>query len=261
MFERVDALLVHYTVEGPDDAPVLLMLHSLGTSLHVWDPQVRSLSRSFRVIRPDLRGHGLTSVPAGPYSMAQMAADMLGLMDALGIARAHLAGISIGGRIALEMAALAPKRVESLILCDTALAFPPAALWQQRAEAVRADGIAAIADAVMARWVVDATRPDSCGLRQMLLRTPAEGYAGAAEALRDATAASIQGRVACPATIIVGEKDSSTPPEAAQAIHASIPGSTLAVIPAGAHIPTYECAEAVTRACRVALAGHAPSRP
>ncbi|WP_424135773.1 alpha/beta fold hydrolase [Roseomonas chloroacetimidivorans] len=256
MFERVGDLLVHYVEEGPADAPVLLMLHSLGTSLHVWDPQASALSRSFRVLRPDMRGHGLTEVTAGPYDIPSLAHDVLGLLKQLGIRRAHVAGISIGGRIALEMAALAPDAVETLILCDTALTFPPADLWQHRADVVRASGIEAIADAVMARWVVDAAQPSALGLRQMLLRTPPEGYAGAAEALRDVTPDSVRGRINCPTTIIVGEKDLSTPPEAAQTIHSAIPGSAMTVIPAGAHIPTFECAAGVTKAIRSALTQH-----
>jgi 3-oxoadipate enol-lactonase/4-carboxymuconolactone decarboxylase len=257
MFEHVGELIVHYVEQGPPDAPVLLMLHSLGTNLHVWDPQARALSRHFRVIRPDIRGHGLTEVTAGPYAMAQLAQDALGLLAALGVRRAHVAGISIGGRIAMEMASQSPGSVESLILCDTALAFPPTELWQQRADAVRSGGMEAIAGPVLARWVVDSARPDSRGLRLMLLRTPTEGYAGAAEALRDATPDSVLGRIAYPTTILVGEQDSSTPLAAAHAIHAAIPGSRLTIIPGGAHIPTFECSNAVTEAIRSALASHA----
>lgn len=253
MFERAGNLLVHLVEEGPPDAPVLLMLHSLGTGLHIWDPQAAALSGRFRVLRPDLRGHGLTEVTPGPYDMAQLAQDALHLLDARGVRCAHVAGISIGGRIAMEMAARAPQRVRTLFLCDTALAFPPPELWQQRADAVRASGMEAIADAVMARWVVDAARSDSAGLRMMLLRTPAEGYAAAAEALRDATMESVAGRITCPTSVVVGEQDASTPPEAARAVQAAIPGSCLTVIPGGAHIPTFECAEAVTEALQAAL--------
>ncbi|MCK8786322.1 4-carboxymuconolactone decarboxylase [Roseomonas sp. NAR14] len=248
MFARTDDIVTHYVAEGPPRAPTLLMLHSLGTTLHVWDAQAAVLSRQFRVIRPDLRGHGLSGVTPGPGSMERFARDALALLDALGENEVHVAGISIGGRIAMELAALAPERVASLILVDTALEFLPPESWEGRAATVRAEGMASVADAVMARWVIDQTRPDSFGLRQMLLTTPPEGYAAAAEALRDARADSLRGRLHCPTTVIVGELDQASPVSAAKAIQAAIPESALVVIRNGAHIPTFECAEAVTDA-------------
>jgi 3-oxoadipate enol-lactonase len=257
MFTRVQDLVVHHTLEGPEDAPVLLMLHSLGTSLHVWDLQAAALSRRWRVLRPDLRGHGLTTLTPGPYDMGLLARDALGLLATLGIASAHVAGLSIGGRIALEMAAHAPDRVASLLLCDTALEFPPARLWEERAAAARERGMEAIVEPVLARWVLDAGLPSSRGLREMLLRTPAEGYAAAADALRLAGAESVQGRIRCPALVLVGEQDAATPVSAAEALRAAVPGSTLRVIPSAAHIPTFEQAEAVTGALEAWLAGTA----
>ncbi len=255
MFIQIPGLLVHYTLEGPADAPVLMLLHSLGTTLHVWDPQATVLARRWRVLRPDLRGHGLTEVTPGPYDMRTLAQDALALATALDLATMHVAGLSIGGRIAMEMAVIEPSAVRSLALCDTALAFPPPALWQQRAEAVRAGGMGTVADAVMARWVRDQTSPESRGLRQMLMRTLPEGYAGSAEALRDATAEPLAGRIACPTLVVVGDADQSTPPAAAAAIQAAITGSTLATIAGGAHIPTFEFAAELTALLEPWLAG------
>jgi pimeloyl-ACP methyl ester carboxylesterase len=158
----------------------------------------------------------------------------------------------------MDMASQSPDSVEKLILCDTALAFPPTELWQQRADTVRTGVMEAIVESVLARWVVDSARPDSSGLRLMLLRTPTEGYAGAAEALRDVTADSVLGRIVHPTTILVGERDNLTPFASAYSLHAAIPGSYLTVIPGGAHIPTFECSNAVTEAIGSALASHAP---
>jgi len=246
VFIPIPGLLVHCTIDGPADAPAVMMLHSLGTTLHVWDPQVAELSRRWRVLRPDLRGHGLTEVTPGPYDVQTLARDALALAAALGITSMHVAGLSIGGRIAMEIAALAPSVVTSLALCDTALAFLPPALWRQRADAVRTAGMESIADAVMGRWVRDQTSPSSRGLRQMLLRTAPEGYAGSAQALQNATPDSVAGRIGCPALVVVGDADQSTPPSAAEAIKAAIPDSTLAIIAGGAHIPTFEFAAQLT---------------
>jgi 3-oxoadipate enol-lactonase/4-carboxymuconolactone decarboxylase len=262
MFVYLDSLLVHVLREGPTlssgDTPVL-MLHSIGTTLHVFDPQAAMLARSRPVIRMDLRGHGLSGVTPGPYSMQLHAADGWALLDRLGVARAHLLGMSIGGRIALQMAAEAPDRVESLILLDTALEFPPPSAWQDRIDAVLARGTEALVETVMPRWVVDPTRPDSQGLRAMLLHTDRAGYAGSAAALRDATAADIAGRITCPTTVLVGDRDIATPMAMAEAVAAAIPGAMLETIPGGGHLPTLECADLTTQAIQRHFARLAPA--
>jgi 3-oxoadipate enol-lactonase/4-carboxymuconolactone decarboxylase len=250
MFINVGDLTVHVRVDGPPGGAPLVMLHSLGTTASVWDAQAEALASSFRVIRPDMRGHGLTSCTDGPYSMAQLAADVAGVMDALGIAAAHLAGISIGGMIAQALAAADPGRVRSLMLVDTAMAIPPADSWISRAATVRAEGVAVLADAVMARWVTPGfmDAPEAAGLRAMLLRTPAEGYAAAAEAVAAADLTSSTSALTLPTLIVVGDQDAATPVASAQALHAVIPGSELVIIEGGAHIPTVEKPAEVTTA-------------
>ena len=104
---------------------MVVLLHSLSTNLHMWDPQAAALAQRFRVVRVDMRGHGLSTAPAGDYSMGMLARDVFGVLDALGIHQAHVGGVSIGGRIAMQMAALHPERVLSLMPCDTALEFKP----------------------------------------------------------------------------------------------------------------------------------------
>jgi 3-oxoadipate enol-lactonase/4-carboxymuconolactone decarboxylase len=248
MFIPLGDHVAHVLVEGPEEAPPVLLLHSIGTGLHVWDPQAAALAKRYRVIRPDLRGHGASGVPAYPYDMAMLARDAAAVLDALGLDRAHVAGLSIGGRIAMQMAADHPGRVASLLLLDTALEFPPAELWQERIDKVRAEGTVALVEAIMPRWVVDPATPSAQGLRRMLLNTDREGYAAAAAALRDARAADVAGRIAAPTTVVVGDKDIPSPPEAAQRIVDGIPGSRLVVIPGAAHIPTLEFPAPVTAA-------------
>jgi 3-oxoadipate enol-lactonase/4-carboxymuconolactone decarboxylase len=250
MFIDVNGLTVHVLQDGPPGATPLVLLHSLGTSAHVWDDQVAALSRSFRVIRPDLRGHGLTSCTAGPYSMALFAGDLAGLLDALGVGRTHLGGISIGGLIAQAFAAAYPERVASLVLADTAMALPPAQAWTERAATVRAQGIGVIAETVIARWVTAdfLNAPATEGLRAMLLRTPVEGYAAAAEAIAGADFSESTGKLDVPTLILVGDQDASTPVAAAEALQRAIANSSLVVIENAAHIPTVEQPGAVTKA-------------
>ena len=181
------------------------------------EQQCTDLISALLLLSRNERGHGATEAPPGPYGMEQLAKDALKVLDALGAKRAHVCGISIGGRIAMGMAALEPSRVSSLALCGTALEFGPPETWQQRMDAVARGGVAAVADAVMERWVVDQSLPSSRGLRRMLLRTDPAGYTGCAAALRDARASEVAGRIACPATVVVGDRDASTPPSAAKA--------------------------------------------
>jgi len=255
MFIRAGDIDVHVQIDGPDGAPPLMLLHSLGTSLHVWDEQARALAGPFRVIRPDLRGHGLTTVTRGPGTIEAMAADVLAVMDALGVDRAHVGGLSIGGLIAQSMAHQAARRVQSLILCDTAMLIPPPQSWHDRAVLVRQQGMDAISDAVMARWVTPAFMgtPAAAGLRMMLLRTAPEGYAAAAEAIAAADL-SVQTRMlAISALVLVGDADEATPLASAEALRDAL-DARLEVLPNAAHIPTVEVPDLVTDAIRRFLA-------
>ena len=246
MFVQAGDIVIHAEVQG--SGPPVLLLHSLGTNLHMWDPQAAALAKHYTVIRMDMRGHGLTEATPGPYTMAMLAQDAIALLDALGIVEAHIGGVSIGGHIALQIAARAPGRVLSLMPCDTALDFGGAANWQDRINTVTAQGLAGTADATMDRWVLDQSLASSKGLRRMLLGTDPAGWLGCAAALRDSSAAEVIGKVACPTTILVGDRDASTPLAAAEAIHDAIPGSRLVIIPEAAHIPNFEQDHAMTRA-------------
>ena len=254
-FVEIRGLATHVAVDGPPGAPALLMMHSLGSSLRVWDAQAEALATGLRVVRFDMRGHGLSETAAGPVTLDDLAADALGVLDAVGVARAHVAGVSIGGMIAQALAARAPDRVASLILCDTALAIPPPEMWRTRAATVRAEGIAAIADATLARWVSPGylASPAGRGLRAMLLRTDREGYAAAAEVLATADLSRTTPQLRAPALIIVGEHDPSTPIAAAEALRDAIPGARLAVIPGALHVPGLEFPAQVTQAIRAFL--------
>jgi 3-oxoadipate enol-lactonase/4-carboxymuconolactone decarboxylase len=252
MFVRANGIDIHVQVSGPPGATPLLLLHSLGTSLHVWDAQADSLANSFRVIRPDMRGHGLTSVVPGAGDIGQYARDALAVLDALGVEAAHVAGLSIGGLIAQSVAIQAPARVRSLILSDTAMVIPPPEPWIARAALVREKGMEAVVDPVMARWISEPfmSTPTGQGLRAMLLRTSPEGYAAAAEAIAACDLSAQTATLNLPAVVIVGELDMATPVSSAEAMHTSLRGSKLVVLPGALHIPTVEFPEAVTAAIR-----------
>jgi 3-oxoadipate enol-lactonase/4-carboxymuconolactone decarboxylase len=250
MFITCRDITIHVIIQGPPAAAPLAMLHSLGTTAHIWDEQAACLSKNFRIIRPDLRGHGLTTCTPGPASMAQYAADLAALLDALAIEQAHIAGISIGGLIAQDFAAAHPDRAASLILCDTAMAIPPAENWLTRAATVRAHGISAIADAVIANWVTPgfAATAATAGLRAMLTCTPVEGYAAGCEAIAAADLAASTAGLKIPALVIVGDQDKPTPIASAQALNQAIAGSSLIIIEGAAHIPTVEKPAEITAA-------------
>ncbi|MDB5368446.1 MAG: pcaC [Roseomonas sp.] len=250
MFLTANGLNIHVQVEGPPGADVVLLLHSLGTNLHIWDAQAAALARQYRVIRPDLRGHGLTETTPGPYGIDGLARDALAVLDALGVTKAHVAGISIGGMIAQSLAAQAPARVDRLVLVDTALAIQPAQNWLDRAALVREQGMGAVAEAVLARWVTppSLSSPAAQGLRAMLLRTDPEGYAAAAEAIAATDLTASTRGLRHPALVLVGDADAATPLASAEALRDAIPGAELEVLADAAHIPTVERPEAVTRA-------------
>ena len=243
-FVKANDLTIHYDLAGPAGAPVVMFANSLGTSLQVWDPQAAALAGSCRVLRYDKRGHGLTDCPHGAYTIELLADDARALLDALGIERVHLCGLSIGGMIGQALAARSPERVASLVLCDTANRIGPGDLWDQRIAAIQASGLPSIADAVLARWFTPGFlaqhRAETRGATNMLTRTPAEGYVGCCLAVRDADLRADDARIRCPTLVVVGDEDAATPPAAARELVDAIAGARLAVIAGAAHIPTLE---------------------
>ena len=181
---------------------------------------------------------------------------MLALLDVLKVTHAHVAGVSIGGMVAQALAALAPERVRSLTLIDTALVIPPAQLWRDRAVLARTEGMAPLVEPVLARWVTEASlqSAEAAGLRAMLRRTDPQGYAGAAEAIAAADLTEASRRLRVPTLVLVGDSDVATPLSAAQALCAAIDGAALAVIADAAHIPTMEQPARVTSAMQRFLA-------
>jgi 3-oxoadipate enol-lactonase len=248
---------VYYRVDGPDDAPPLLMINSLGADLRMWDPQVPALARRHRMIRYDARGHGHSPVPEGRYSLADLGRDALALLDRLGIASADICGLSLGGMTAMWLAAHAPDRVRRLILCCTSARLGPPESWAERAATVRAHGTEAIADAAVARWVTPAWAAEHPGttaeLRAMIAATPAAGYAGTCAAIEEMDLRPDLARIGAPTTVLAGADDPSTPPEHGAAIVAGIRGAHMYILDDAAHLATYQHPDIANRLILEAL--------
>jgi 3-oxoadipate enol-lactonase len=241
----------YYTVDGPADGPVLVLGNSLGSTLHMWDPQLPRLAERYRVVRFDTRGHGCSPVPDGPYDIADLGADVLALLDTLGVARAHFCGLSLGGMVGMWLAGHAPERVDRLVLCCTSARLGPPESWAERASIVRAHGTEAIADAGVGRWVTPAyaaRHPDRVAeLRAMIAGTPAEGYASCCGVIERMDLTPILPSIGAPTLVIAGADDPASPPSHPAAIAAAVPGARLAVVPEAAHLANVEQAETVTK--------------
>lgn len=247
-FVRAGDLTVHYELSGPAESPAVMFVNPLGANFHVWDPQAAALAGQFRILRYDLRGHGLTDCPpaepTGAYTIARLADDAAALLDRLGIARVHVCGLSIGGMVAQRLAATEPGRVASLVLCNTANRIATASVWDERIALVRRLGAEGIAPVLLGRSFTPefAGRcPDIVrGFGNMLMRTPAEGYIGSCCAIRDADLRAEDALISCPTLVVVGDQDVATPLQTAQALCSSIRGARLEILPGAGHIATLE---------------------
>jgi 3-oxoadipate enol-lactonase len=244
------AVSVHHVVDGPESAPALVLSNSLGTTLDVWDRQIPALTPYFRVIRYDLRGHGGSPVPPGPYDIEDLGADVLRLLDLLGVAGAHQCGLSIGGMVAMWLAASAPERVDRVVLCCTSPRFEPATMWRERAATVRAKGTSAIADAVIARWFTPAFAhgcPEVLErMRTTLGATPPQGYAACCDLLERTDLLPSLPSIHAPTLAIAGAHDPVAPPGKAHLIAAAIPDCRVAVVERAAHLANVEQPDAVS---------------
>lgn len=247
---HVNDIVLHYRIDGPAGAPVLVLVNSLGTDPRIWDGVIALLGERYRVVSYDKRGHGLSDAPQGDYSIDDHAADLHGLLDHLGIEQLALAGVSVGGLIAQRFALLHPARLTALILCDTAAKIGEAAMWNSRIEAVRNGGLSSIADAVMTRWFTDDFRAgrstELAAWRNLFERMSATGYIGTCAALRDADLRDTVPAIATPTLVVVGDQDLSTPVDLVRDTAQRIPGARFHIIADAGHIPSIEQPEALT---------------
>jgi 3-oxoadipate enol-lactonase len=246
-----DGCPINVEVAGPERAPVLMLSNSLGTTLHMWDGQVEPLTRHFRLVRYDRRGHGKSGVPKGPYSMERLGRDVLAVLDGLGIKTINWCGLSMGGMVGQWLGANAPERIERLVLTNTSAYFADKAAWNERLKLVREKGIPAFAGPNMERWFTKGFReraPQAVArIQAMFAATPLEGYIACGEAVRDMDHRELLPKIAAPTLVIAGRDDPATPLEANEYIKGRIPGAVLSVLDA-AHMSNVEQPQAYTDA-------------
>lgn len=255
-FARINGAVLHYQLFGAGSGrPPLVFVNALGTDFRIWRDVVIRLADRHTVLTYDKRGHGLSDIGTPPYGMDEHVEDLAGLLDRLGLGPAILCGLSVGGMIAQGLARRRPELVRALVLCDTAHKIGDAAMWNGRIAAVTgAGGIAALADGILARWFTARYRAEQseamAGWRNMLVRQPAEGYAGTCAALRDADHTELVSQLIQPTLCVVGEEDGSTPPELVLAMARRIPGARYEVIKGAGHMPCIEQPEMLSEMIR-----------
>jgi len=234
---------IWHDLHGDADAPVLVLPCSLGTSRELWDPA--PYTEHFRVLRYEHRGHGESEAPAGPYTMEELAEDALALLDDLDVERASWIGLSLGGMVAMWIAAFAPERIGRLVLACTTARVPSPRMYAERAVTVREQGTDPVADAVVSRWFT-AAAPETLRrrFRAILVATPAEGYAGCCEAVAGWDFRNRLAEVAAPTLVVAGAEDESIPAADTDLLVARIPGARGAVLEGAAHLANLERPEA-----------------
>ncbi len=255
MKTKANGITINYQIDGPEDAPWLVFSNSLATSTAMWDEQASALQSAFRVLRYDQRGHGGTEAPSGRYAFDTLLDDALGLLDALGIAQAHFAGLSMGGATALGLAERRPDRLDRIIVCDSPCRSTPQSsqLWEERIALAQKQGMAALVESTVGRWFAAETvaknPPHVDKVRAMIRATPVNGFIGCAAALAAHDYASAVATVRRPVLFVVGEKDGAAP-MAMRKLHEKLAGSRFVELPGAGHISNMERPAEFNRALR-----------
>jgi 3-oxoadipate enol-lactonase/4-carboxymuconolactone decarboxylase len=259
-FATLNGINLHYRSDGDPQGTPLVLIHSLGTDLRLWDDLIPRLDPTLRLVRFDLRGHGLSADPAGELTLVDFSADLAALLDHLEIDKAVILGISIGGLIALDFALRNQARVSSLILAGTAAKIGTPELWQTRMDTLRAHGMAHAADTILARWFESdfATRSPTQfqGLRTLFTRNSVAGYTAACAALRDADLRAEVPKINVPTLVLCGAQDAATPPDVVQELAGSLPNAQFAVLPGTGHTPPIEHPQTMAEQINAFLRAH-----
>lgn len=244
---RIGTQDVAVLVEGPEDAPPVVLAHGIQADHRVWDGVAQRLVPRYRVIRYDLRGHGGSSAPPAPYTLEQLADDVPRLLDALGVRKAHLVGTSLGGMLAQQVGIRHGDRLLSLTIANTAAVQGAAKAWDERIAVARQSGIAPLIEPTLQRWFtpgfLQQQPQEAARIRSIIEGTSIEGFVGCAAAVRDLSQLEQLKAIRVPTLVIVGSEDKGTPPELGRQIADAIPGAQLAVLPA-AHQAAVEVPQA-----------------
>lgn len=247
----INGVTVDWRLDGAENAPAVVLIHSLGTELSAWDDVVPRLADDFRVLRYSIRGHGASGATPGPYSLSLLAGDLAALLDHAGLARVHVVGLSIGGMIAQAFALEHPDRLDRLALCATFATLPDTArpAWDERIAAVRAGGMKSQVESALARWFtpgfLDAHPAVRTRVTEMIRDATADGYIGCCAAIRDLDLLPRLHAVRAPTLVVAGAEDPAATPDVARTIAAAIPGAGLAVVEGASHQIAIEQPEAL----------------
>lgn len=252
-----DGCRLAWRMEGPSDAPVLVLAHALGASSVMWQAQATALCDEYRVLRYDSRGHGASDITPGPYSIARLGQDVLGLIDALGLEKVSFCGLSMGGFVGQWLGVNAPHRLHRLVLANTAAYMGPPEGWTARIETALQQGMAAVAEGALARWFTPGyqeAEPETVEtIRQAVLANAPQGYAACAAAIAVMDQRESIRQITVPTLVIGGSADPATPLACAEELHAAISGSRLEVLHA-AHLSNIEQADRFNALLRAFLA-------
>ncbi len=256
---EANGITVHYELTGPEEAPVVMLCHSLAATMNMWDAQMGPLTQRYGVLRYDLRGHGSTDAPSGSYTFDMMADDALALLDVLGIHSCHFVGLSLGGMVGQALALRKAQPLISLTLCATSSHMAPEAqsIWDERISIAQNQGMSAIAPGTLDRWLSKEFQQrvpeEAQRIRQMIATTPVDGFVGSAQAIRTLNFTERLKGIDLPTLVLVGKDDPSTPVAASEAIQREITGATLVVLDRAMHLCNIEQAQAFNGSLRTFL--------
>jgi 3-oxoadipate enol-lactonase len=242
-FAELKDVRIHYELAGPANEPVVMFSNSLGATLSMWDAQMPEVTKTFRVLRYDKRGHGQSSVPPGPYTIEQLGRDAVALLDLLKLNTVHFCGLSIGGQTGMWLGMNAPERLKKLVLCNTGGKIGGPEAWNVRIEAVRKGGVKAVSDAAIERWFTAGFRAKEPAvvsrIQQALESNSPEGYTGCCAAVRDFDYREKLGAIQTPTLVIAGAHDPATPPADGRFVAEKIRGARYVELDA-AHLSNIE---------------------
>jgi 3-oxoadipate enol-lactonase len=260
MKAKTNGIELYYEIHGKEGAPWLVFSHSLACSVRMWDDQIAAFRDRYRVLAFDTRGHGQSDAPAGAYTLEQLADDVKGLFDHLGLRRAHFVGLSMGGMIGQTFALMYPGIFQSLALADTTSRYPKeaAGVWTERIKTAETQGMRPLVAPTLERWFTEPfrkARPEVVArIAALIAATPVTGYVGCSHAIPKIDLSARLKEIRCPILVIVGEQDAGTPVAMAREIHEHAPGSKLVILPSAAHLSNMEQPEGFDLALDALLA-------
>ena len=243
---EANGISMGYDLEGPVDAPVVTMSHSLAANRDMWWPQMDALRKNYRVLRYDTRGHGESGTTNGPYSFTLLVDDVIALLDKLNVRKTHFVGLSMGGMIGQLLAAKHSNKLHSVTLCATACQMPNETLqvWDERIQLVKKHGMNSISDGTLQRWFTESylanIKAEVERVQHLIETTPSTGYAACAQAIKKLDQLQDLARISAPTLILVGADDPSTPPAASEVIYKHVTHSKMEVVAHASHFLNVE---------------------